>query len=207
MSSLRAQLHSDDRAYTGVLAGLKTCLAPNGRSFHVIRRRFRDPAVMDERPSTIVCRLMKEARQAALATALARDNSGRPYVSLVLVALDGDGRPILLLSDLADHCRNLTVEPRAALLFDGTAGLEDPLTGPRASVLGRITPVDPGEATSDLKTRYLARHPSAAGYVDFGDFRFYRMAVESAHLVAGFGRIHWLTAAEITDDPEVRGAG
>ncbi len=164
---------------------------------------------MDEQPGTVVRRLMAEASQAALATALATalapgaagNDSGQPYVSLVLVALDSGGCPILLLSDLAEHSRNLKVEPRAALLFDGTAGLEDPLTGSRASVLGRISPVDTAEATSDLKTRYLARHPSAAGYVGFGDFRFYRMAVESAHLVAGFGRIHWLTAADVTSDP------
>lgn len=185
---------------------------------------------MDEQPSAVVRRLMKEARQAALATTLAppgldqspgqgRDlgDSGQPYASLVLVALDNDGSPILLLSDLADHSRNLKAEPRAALLFDGTAGLKDPLTGPRASVLGRITPVTPGadagEATRDapgdppgdttgcLRARFLARHPSAATYADFSDFHFYRMTVESAHLVAGFGRIHWLMGTDITGDP------
>lgn len=176
---------------------------------------------MDEQPSAVVRRLMKEARQAALATTLApgldqgldRGDSAQPYVSLVLVALDSDDSPILLLSDLADHSRNLKAEPRAALLFDGTAGLKDPLTGPRASVLGRITPVTPGadagDATRDapgdttgrLRARFLARHPSATTYADFSDFHFYRMTVESAHLVAGFGRIHWLTGTDITGDP------
>lgn len=161
---------------------------------------------MEEQPGAVVRRLMGDARQAALATtlaptALARNGSGQPYVSLVLVALDRDGSPILLLSDLADHCRNLKAEPRAALLFDGTAGLEDPLAGERASVLGRIEPVTAGDIAKRLKTDFVARHPSATTYVDFGDFHLYRMAVESAHLVAGFGRIHWLTAADVIADP------
>ena len=140
---------------------------------------------------------MAEARQATLATALARDDSGRPYASLVLVAPAVDGSPILLLSDLADHSRNLKRDARAALLFDGTAGLDDPLTGPRVSVLGQVRPV-PGRAdAARLKAIFLARHPGAAVYADFTDFRVYRMAVESAHYVAGFGQIHWLSAAEI----------
>ena len=145
---------------------------------------------------------MDTARQASLATALApnapiHDDSGRPYVSLVLVAQDERGSPVLLLSDLAEHSRNLKMEPRAALLYDGTGGLQDPLTGPRASILGRIEPMAASELASRLKTRFLARHPAAAAYADFTDFRLYRMTVERVHLVAGFGRIQWLTAADV----------
>jgi putative heme iron utilization protein len=140
---------------------------------------------------------MAEARQATLATALARDDSGRPYASLVLVAPAANGSPILLLSDLADHSRNLKRDARAALLFDGTAGLDDPLTGPRASVLGLVSPVPDRAEAARLKAIFLTRQPGAAAYADFADFRVYRMAVESAHFVAGFGRIHWLSAAEI----------
>ncbi len=84
------------------------------------------------KPGVTVCELVREAGQAALASALARDGSGRPYVSLVLSACDHDGSPVLLLSDLADHSKNLASEPKASLLFDGTAGRADPLTGPRA---------------------------------------------------------------------------
>jgi putative heme iron utilization protein len=161
---------------------------------------------MDEHPDAVVRRLMAAARQAALATALARDDSGRPYASLVLVAPAPEGGPLLLLSDLAEHSRNLKRDARAALLFDGTAGLDDPLTGPRASILGQVHPVPGGAEGEALKASFLARHPAAAAYADFADFRVYRMAVESAHLVAGFGRIHWLTAAEIMAAPDPRAA-
>ena len=144
--------------------------------------------------------LMRRAGQASLASALARDESGRPYASLVLVAVDHDASPSLLISDLADHTRNLKANPRAALLFDGTGEYEEPLAGPRATVLGTIREIEAGETQARLKARYLARHPSARAYADFRDFRLVRMEVESAHLVAGFGRIHWLEAGDVVFD-------
>jgi hypothetical protein len=125
-----------------------------------------------------------------------RATGGAPYVPLVNVATDHDGAP-LLLSDLADHTRNLAVDERASLLFDGTGEREDPLARERATLQGRLRRSgDPRQ-----RSRYLARHPAATGYADFRDFQFYRMAVERAHLVAGFGRIHWLEAAAVLVEP------
>ena len=151
-----------------------------------------------ESPAATARRLIRACDRAALSTALAGDHGSAawPYGSLVLVAADHHGRPILLLSDLAEHSRNLAGDDRLSLMFDGTAGLDDPLTGSRVTVLGRAERTDdPG-----LYARYLARHPSAAGYVDFRDFAFYRVAPTRAHLVAGFGRIHWIEAAELLFD-------
>jgi len=166
--------------------------------------------IEDPNPGVAARKLVREAERATLASALARDGSGRPYASLVLSACDHDGSPLLLLSDLADHSRNLAAEPRASLLFDGTAGLTDPLTGPRASLLGEIRPVEDesrdGDRAERLLARYIARHPGAAVYAGFADFRLYRMTVESAHLVAGFGRIHWLTGPDVLFDTRECGA-
>jgi putative heme iron utilization protein len=157
-------------------------------------------------PGMQVRGLMRRAGQATLASALARGGSGRPYASLVLSCVDHDASPVLLLSDLADHTRNLKADPRVSLLFDGTQGLEDPLTGPRASVLGLAQAVEDEAAAARLTARFVARHPSAADYAGFGDFRIYRVALESAHLVAGFGRIHWLEAADFRLDTASRAA-
>ncbi len=128
--------------------------------------------------------LLHQAGRACLATLL----DGAPYASLVLVAEDEDGSPILLLSDLAEHAKNLKRDQRASLLIDGTAGLPDALAGPRVTLLGSL------ERSGDqrLKTRFLARHPSAAAYAGFGDFACYRMKLARAHLVEGFGRIEWI---------------
>lgn len=127
--------------------------------------------------------LMRASVRATLATALADPGGPFPYASLVLVALDLDAAPLLLISDLAEHTKNLKRDPRASLLFDGTAGLADPLTGARVTVVGRAAPV----ADERLFTRYVARHPSAASYRDFHDFHIHRLEIERAHLVAGFG--------------------
>jgi hypothetical protein len=149
-----------------------------------------------ERPGQTVRQLMRRAGRAALATALARDASAWPYASLVLVALDHDASPLLLLSDLADHTKNLAADPRVGLLFDGTAGWRDPLAGARACVLGRVEPAP----SARLLARYVARHPRAEAYAGFTDFKLYRVAVERAHLVAGFGRIHWIGADQVLFD-------
>jgi heme iron utilization protein len=137
-------------------------------------------------------RLVRAARTASLSSHMAE--GGWPYGSLVLIACDLDAAPILLISRLAEHTRNIAADQRVALLIDGTAGLASPLTGPRLTLLGRVA------VSTDLRhrARFLARHDDARTYADFGDFSFYRIAVERAHLVAGFGRIHWLTAADVS---------
>jgi heme iron utilization protein len=129
-------------------------------------------------------RLIRGCRHAALATSL----DGWPYVSLVAVACDSDAGPLLLLSDLARHTRNLLADPRVSLLFEGTAGHADPLAGPRLTLLGRAVRCDDTRRAA----RFAARHPESAIYAGFADFRLYRVIVERGHLVAGFGRIAWI---------------
>ena len=137
---------------------------------------------------------MRSQPTAALATHLAAD--GAPYASLAPIACAYDGAPVLLMSTLAEHTKNILKASRAALLFDGTAGRDDPLTGPRATVMGAIADT----ADTADRARYLARHPGAAMYADFGDFAFYRMTVDKVHLVAGFGQIAWFSASEFLFD-------
>lgn len=135
-------------------------------------------------------RLLRACDRAALATLLPGPGAPAPYASLVLVAVDHDLSPVLLISRLAEHTRAIAADARVSLLFDGTAGLDHALTGARLSVMGRA------ETSSEarLRQRYLARHPEAEAYAGFADFAFYRIVVERAHLVAGFGRIDWIGA-------------
>src|SRR5260370_24510247 len=95
-------------------------------------------------------RLIRRRDHAALATLL----DGRPYVSLVATACDSDASPLLLLSDLAQHTKNLLADPRVSLLFEDTAGLPEPLAGPRLTVLGHAERVD----DPHLAGRFAARH-------------------------------------------------
>lgn len=148
---------------------------------------------VEKPPAFTARRLIRSHDRATLATKLGEGASAWPYVSLVLVAADLDASPLLLISSLAEHTQNLARSPRASLLFDGTDGFDDPLTGPRATVLGELG-VDNDPARM---RRFVSRHPSAALYAGFKDFALYRMKVERAHLVAGFGRIHWIDAGAL----------
>jgi putative heme iron utilization protein len=152
---------------------------------------------MIEEMSRTVRALLRGLDRAALATVLpvpaGEAGMAWPYASLVLVAVDHDLSPVLLLSDLAEHAKAITADSRVSLLFDGTGGLDQPLTGARVTLLGRAART----ADERLAQRFLARHPDAAMYAGFKDFHFYRVAVERAHLVAGFGKIRWLEAGEL----------
>lgn len=127
-------------------------------------------------------RLLRSARRAGLAT-FDRE-TGAPYVSLVAVATAPDGAPLLLVSDLARHARNLSSDSRASLLL-AEVGEGDPLAHPRITLLGACVGVDKDAS----KARWLARQPESAGYFDFADFNMLRFEPSGAHLVAGFGRI------------------
>ncbi len=129
--------------------------------------------------------LLRRSRQGALATLMA--SSGDPYCSLVNVASHPDGSPILLISRLAVHTRNILGDSRVSLMLDERAG-GDPLEGSRIMLAGRAE-----EATATdlalLRRRYLNAHPSAETFVNFKDFSFFRIRPSGTHLVAGFGRI------------------
>jgi heme oxygenase (biliverdin-IX-beta and delta-forming) len=136
-------------------------------------------------PSRLAKSLFRRSRQGALASLMAE--SGDPYCSLVNVASAPDGSPILLISRLALHTRNILADPRVSLMLDERAP-GDPLEGARIMVGGQAEEVD-GNERGGLRQRYLNAHPSAETFVDFKDFSFFRIRPSGAHLVAGFGRI------------------
>lgn len=138
-------------------------------------------------------RLVTASGKAALATLDAAN--GHPYVSLVTVGLDEAGRPLMLLSQLARQTKNLDADARASLLFEpvfnpAIAAASDPLAGARVTLIGRVHAIasdDPG--LTSARERFLARHPDAAMYAGFSDFRFFRLELATAHFIGGFGRI------------------
>jgi heme iron utilization protein len=137
--------------------------------------------------------LLRRSRQGALATLMA--GNGDPYCSLVNVASHADGSPILLISRLALHTRNILADNRVSLMLDERAA-GDPLEGARIMLAGRAEEAA-GEAAGMLRRRYLNAHPSAEAFVDFKDFSFFRIMPSGAHLVAGFGRIIDLQPAQL----------
>jgi heme iron utilization protein len=134
-------------------------------------------------PARLARSLLRRSRQGALATLMT--GSGDPYCSLVNFASHADGTPILLISRLALHTKNILGDARVSLMVDERAA-GDPLEGARIMLAGRAEPVGNSDAP---RRRYLNAHPSAEAFVDFRDFSFFRIEPTGAHLVAGFGRI------------------
>ena len=139
--------------------------------------------------------LLANERHAVLAT-LSASREGWPFASVAPFALSDAGEPLLLLSDLAEHTRNVRVDPRASLMVQDSASLTDPQAGCRVSILGQVEPVAETELTS-ARQAYVARHPRAAEYVAMADFHLYVLRVREARFIGGFGDMGWIDAATL----------
>lgn len=137
--------------------------------------------------------LLNATKVGSLAT-ISVDFPGYPFGSVVSYALDEEGRPLLLLSDIAEHTRNLRVDSRASLMATEDDRPGDVLALGRVTLIGDLSAV-PDDEKDLVRARYLAAHPNAV-YVDFGDFNFYRLDVSSVRYVGGFGHMSWVEAAD-----------
>ena len=136
--------------------------------------------------------LVDQVTTGALST-LARDPAGHPYGSFVTFAIDDSaGDPILLLSALAEHARNLEEDRRASLMVAEDSS-DDPLANGRVTLVGACDPVEEGDSAASV---YLERFPDAAYYEDFGDFGYWRLAVDSVRYIGGYGRMSWVDGEE-----------
>ena len=138
---------------------------------------------MDSETARQARTILRQALKGSLAS-LDRE-SGAPYVSMVGLATEFDGSPILLLSSLAQHTANILANPDTSLLLDSTDASGDPNSGQRLTLTGRVVKT----TGPTVQQRYLARHPGAAVYADFSDFSFWRMEILRGHFIGGFGRI------------------
>ena len=132
--------------------------------------------------------LVAANRRGVLSTLLPKD--GYPYASLVEYAPLPDGDVLMFLSRLAEHQKYLTADSRVSLLIAPDIMAENALAQPRVSLVGRAE-LAPDRAA--MAAIYLPYHPQARPYINFGDFQFYRLRVEKARYIAGFGRMGWLT--------------
>ena len=149
-------------------------------------------------PKALAKTLLRATRAGTLATI--DRNTGHPFASLVNVANDTDGAPLILVSRLSTHTANLEQDGRASVLL-ATTGKGDPLAHPRLTLLGTFRPVA-RDAPSEprVRRRFLARHPKSQLYAGFADFSFWRLEVVSAHLNGGFARAADLKAADVMTD-------
>ena len=138
--------------------------------------------------------LLHRQRTGYLST-MSRRQAGFPFGSVMPYALDSEGRPLLLISKMAMHTKNLDRDPRASLLVPEEEAARDPLGAARATLIGRIAPVPEADLAA-VRKYYLERQENARYYVDYSDFSFYRMEVADVYFVGGFGVMGWVDAAD-----------
>src|SRR4051812_47919197 len=149
------------------------------------------------------CRtLVSSANRGALST-LAVDPEGYPYGSVASYGLDDRGNPLFFVSLMAEHTQNAMRDPRASLLVtEPVPEGADPLASGRVTLMGKLSTV-PDDDRPVARERYLAGNPAASYYIDFGDFTFYRLDVESIRYVGGYGRMSWVDPAKYaTAEPD-----
>lgn len=147
----------------------------------------------DDTPAWAARKLLRAARMGTLATAA----QGQPFATMVTPATAPDLSVLLLLSDLSEHTRHLRGEPRCSVLVWGAAEGSSAQTAPRVTITGMAERLD----DAALKARYVALHPYAALYADFGDFAIWRIRPLGGLFVGGFARAARLRAADLTPDP------
>lgn len=151
----------------------------------------------DQSALDLARRLLTEIHSGALATL---DKDGYPLTSLINIAFDRDGTPLMLSSRLSDHTTNLLADPRCSVMISDS-GKGDPLAHPRLSLTCRAEFVKDEKESARyqrLRGEFLARHPKSELYIDFPDFLIFRLDILFGRLNGGFGKAYHLTALEIT---------
>ncbi|MEN3331247.1 MAG: hypothetical protein V7641_612 [Blastocatellia bacterium] len=117
------------------------------------------------------------------------DVEGYPFGSIAPYVLNYEGEPTLLISDIAQHTRNIKQNPKVSLtVFE--RGADDPQAGSRLTWIGDAELIDPSD--TEIRLRYLRYFPSAASYFETHDFSFYRIGLQRARFIGGFGQIYWI---------------
>jgi hypothetical protein len=132
-------------------------------------------------------RYLRTHRHGVLST-LSRALEGYPFGSIVPYVLDQQAVPVILISRLAEHTRNIHADPRVSLLVHEPGA--DVQAGARVTLMGRAQTV---ENPHEVRERYVRFLPAARAYHDELDFDFYRIEPVTLRVVAGFGKIHWIS--------------
>jgi heme iron utilization protein len=140
-------------------------------------------------------RVLVQARTFGVLSTLLSSSPDQPFGSMVNYAADDAGAPLFLLSSLAVHTTNLKVHAKASLSVYEEGAETNLLESARMTLVGSVVAV-PDLEEERVRAVYLKRHPEATEYVDFGDFSFYRLEVDSVYYIGGFGEMGWISGAE-----------
>lgn len=119
---------------------------------------------------------------------------GYPFGSVMPFVLGHDCQPIVLISTIAEHTKNIIANPKVSLLV--FAGAEDLHASGRLTLIGEAVQIEKDDA--DMMARYCRYLPESYSYLAMHDFQFYRINIVQARYIAGFGKMGWMTDKELT---------
>ena len=146
--------------------------------------------------------LYARERNATLCT-LSKKIAGWPFGSITPYAVAARGEPLILISEIAEHTRNLREDARASLLVQDSQAMDDPQAGARVTLMGYAIPVPP-PYLDDARRRYLDSFPGSASYFQIHDFTLFQIMVSRVRFIGGFGEIYWLDRSEMPADPDTK---
>ena len=139
--------------------------------------------------------LLQKERNAVLCT-ISKKIEGWPFGSISPYTATSTGEPIILISEIAEHTRNLRADARVSLIVQDSNAIKDPQAGARATLIGYAMPV-PEPYLEDASRRYLQLFPNSASFFDAHDFTLFQIKVSKVRFIGGFGEIYWLDRHEI----------
>jgi hypothetical protein len=144
--------------------------------------------------ATLARTLVNERRFGVLCT-VSKRMPGYPFGSVSAYYVDPHGRPVLLMSAMSVHTKNLQESPHASLLVFAAEAEEDPMSAARVNLMGEVAPV-PEEELPEVRAAYLEQYPAAQEWVDFGDMSFYRLTIQDVYYIGGFGVAGWVSKSD-----------
>ena len=126
--------------------------------------------------------------------------AGYPFGSVMPFVLDHNCQPIVLISSIAEHTKNIIANPKVSLLVFQSNNLksaEDLHANGRLTLIGEAVQIDKDDA--DLMARYCRYFPESIGYLTMHDFQFYRINIHQARYIAGFGKMGWMQGEEMVN--------
>src|SRR5258708_34080702 len=143
-------------------------------------------------------RALLESERNGLLSTISKKIEGWPFGSVTPYTLMQTGSPLILISDIAEHTRNIRADARVSLLVQDARALKDPQAGARATLIGYGIPVAP-PLLEDAQRRYANAFPNSSSYFEAHDFSLFQIGVTQIRFIGGFGEIYWIDGGEILD--------
>ena len=116
-----------------------------------------------------------------------------PFGSIIPYILDKKGKPVIFISSMALHTKNIKADARCSIMMH-KIDKENVFNTSRITFVGKIIKLEGDQ--DELKKAYLEKYKEAEDFIDFEDFSFYRLEADKIYYIGGFGDIQWIELSD-----------